>query len=506
MHIVRTLVALLVALGIWLPSATPAAHAAETSFAGDANSVENSVEDVGVHCTGGICTVRLELPGLEPLPAAAANVAASFLLKTAQENISILPQNAGIEISDDVQLTLPVGNLPLLDTQLVLAHGADGQIERLRGTAEVPFPQLPWLDEMQFDAPLRADIGMELGDNLAHLNAPLDPERPYLFLNFDAGMHVSAPFGAAGDHALALSVPRGQNATLIIDPKEPLVYLAGHITMRHTEQVALLGQLLDPEGSLAFVPDAFPVQELVTLQVSGALTDDLEEAFLQVGGGFALRSAASERWLGVEMTPISIYGLMTLNQQGMWLNGLASSSIHPERFLDGAMQAEIFVPFSGELRNAYVQLDSGLDVPLVGVYTAGATRLAAPELTPKLPFAQRAEPAGAPAEVTPQEMAEDNEQTRFWHPRPAIASISGAVVDGAVRSYDAAANATQSGYSWMSSGVVSGYDVVSGVVAEGAACGWQQTERTWCSVTGLCESNVSACGSVGTEPVVVAAE
>lgn len=515
MHRFRPLAILLLALGMWFPVATQVAHAAPSTVTSAADPVDAAalledipIEDMDVHCRTGLCTMRLGVPELDPFSKVAANIGAALLLQTAQENIAIVPENTNIEISDDVQISLPVGDLQLLDAQLVLERGATGELERLRGTAEVPFPALPWLSEAQFDAPLRADIGLELGEHLAHLGAPLDPERAYLFLNFDAGMRVSAPFDATGARALTLSVPRGQNATLIIDPQEPFVYLAGHITMSHAEQVALLGQLLDPEQTLAFVPDTLPMQELVTVQVNGAWTDEMKDAFLRVGGGFSLRSASTERWFGMELTPLSVYGLMTLSHQGVWLNGLASSSIHPERLLDGAVQAEIFVPFADEWSDAYVQLDGGIDVPLIGVYRAGATRLAAPAIDEPVAVVADAEMAAEVVETEPHIVPAAVAQPRLWHRVPAMTSLPGtlssAVVNGASQGYQAAANVTKGGYIWMSDGVAAGYDAAATAVTEGALCGWQQTERTWCSITGLCESAVSMCGSADVGPVAAA--
>ena len=44
-------------------------------------------------------------------------------------------------------LTLPWGELKLTDVQLQVALGADGSVERLRGTAAMPFPTFGVFDD-----------------------------------------------------------------------------------------------------------------------------------------------------------------------------------------------------------------------------------------------------------------------------------------------------------------------------------------------------------------------
>ena len=70
--------------------------------------------------------------------------------------------------------------------------GADGSVERLRGTADMPFPTFGVLDDTRIITPARADVGLELGKNLNGLNLALDPDRQYLFLNVDTAFGMAA--------------------------------------------------------------------------------------------------------------------------------------------------------------------------------------------------------------------------------------------------------------------------------------------------------------------------
>jgi len=528
----RPLMILLTVIGLWIPLTNGTVSASATPIPTHASQPNEQppttqADDYGLHCAAGVCTVKLGLPGLSPGAATVANAGAAILLQTLQENVEFVPDNAHMTISDDVQLIMPIGAMDLLAAELVLQRTDDGNIDRMRGTARVPFPALGWLEDVELDAPLAADVGLDWGRNLSHLNAPLDPARRYLFLTFDAGLNLSAPLAQAENMPgnLAISIPQGQRATLIIDPQEPFIYLTGHITLRHTEQVALIGQLLDPEGALPLAPDAFPIQEYITVQVDGLLTDDRDEAFVQLGGGFALHSGAMGRWVGVELTPISLHGLLTLNRQGLLLSGVAESRIQPERFFTGNLVAQIFVPFSDDLGEAYVHLDGGADIPLIGLYAAGRTQVVptsgtdatASFFTPAFAAGgaveaqttdatpTHAQTAAAitesPTDVGVKRAASAPDQTPAWDVRPLVSGVADGAARGAMRSYEATADATMSGYNWLSQKTGDGYEAV----ADGAACSWQRTERTWCQITGLCAAT-TACAEKSDTSAVATAE
>ena len=144
-------------------------------------------------------------------------------------------------VSKDVTLALPWGDLKLTNVQLQVELGADGSVERLRGTADMPFPTFGPFDESWVVTPARADLGLELGSNLAGLNLGLEPDRQYLFLNVDTafGMAARAPGKSA---EFAFSLAPGQHLTLVIDTVEPIAYLDGQLTLSLDGPVCALGR------------------------------------------------------------------------------------------------------------------------------------------------------------------------------------------------------------------------------------------------------------------------
>ena len=141
-----------------------------------------------------------------------------------------MPAGADLQIDDKLTLTLPVGELTLPTAQLDVEMGDNNRITRLHGTVQAPFPTLGVLSDVRMVQPALAEMGLDTGANLSRLAAPLDAERQYLFFNIASGMDVAGRVAGTGD-SLSLSRPPGQAITLVIDTVEPLVYLAGNVTV-----------------------------------------------------------------------------------------------------------------------------------------------------------------------------------------------------------------------------------------------------------------------------------
>ena len=110
---------------------------------------------------------------------------------------------ASFAVSKDVTLALPWGELKLTNVELQAELGKDGSVERLRGTADMPFPTFGVFDEARIVTPARADMGLELGKNLEGLNLVLEPDRQYVFFNVDTafGMAARGPARAASSRS-----------------------------------------------------------------------------------------------------------------------------------------------------------------------------------------------------------------------------------------------------------------------------------------------------------------
>ena len=215
---------------------------------------------------------------------------------------SAAPEKAlPISISKDVTLALPWGDLKLTNVALQVAMGADGSVERLRGTADMPFPTFGVLDDTRIVTPARADVGLELGKNLNGLNLALEPDRQYLFLNVDTafGMAARTP-GKASE--LSFSLEPGQHLALVFDTVEPVAYLDGQITLSLDDQIALLGGVLEDTAIGPYVPDSLPLRERTQFAVAGKFSKDLAESYIKLTGAYVMDGGLLPARLGIEAT------------------------------------------------------------------------------------------------------------------------------------------------------------------------------------------------------------
>ena len=158
-------------------------------------------------------------------------------------------------------------------------------------------------------------------------------------------MDVAGKVAATGD-TLSLSAPAGQALTLVIDTEEPLVYLAGNVTVNTSAELLLAGPLQDLAQQSELIPDGLPLRQRTQVTVK-ALAGKNAEEHLELGGAWSVGAGALGRWLGVEATPLAVEGLLTLSAEGMLLDGVVRSSIAPDTVLDSSVQLTAFVPFKG---------------------------------------------------------------------------------------------------------------------------------------------------------------
>jgi hypothetical protein len=294
-------------------------------------------------------------------------------------------------VSKDVTLSLPWGELKLTDVQLQVAMGADGSIERLRGTADMPFPTFGVLDDARVVTPARADVGLELGENLDSLNLGLDPDRQYVFLNVDTafGMAARAP-GKSSEFAFSLGP--GQHLTLVIDTVEPLAYLDGQITLSRDDQVALLGGILEDTAIGPYIPDSLPVRERTQFDVSGKFSKNLAESYIKLTGAYVMDGGLLPARLGIEAKPVQMKGALTISRDGVLADGVVASSIEPERVLDGGADFQAFIPFD-KAGEAFASVNGKVAVPVAKVSADAGARIgqAGYELRSRLatPFTKR---------------------------------------------------------------------------------------------------------------------
>jgi hypothetical protein len=270
---------------------------------------------------------------------------------------------ASMAAGKDVTLALPWGDLKLTNVEFQVAMGADGSVERLRGTADMPFPTFGVLDDTRIITPARADVGLELGRNLNGLNLALDPDRRYLFLNVDTAFDTAARTpGKASE--LSFSLEPGQHLALVFDTVEPVVYLDGQITLSLDDQIALLGGILEDTAIGPYVPDSLPLRERTQFIVAGKFSKDLAESYIKLTGAYVMDGGLLPARLGIEARPVQAKGSLTISRDGVLANGVLVSSIEPERVLDGGADFQAFIPFREEAGEAFASVKGKVAVPV----------------------------------------------------------------------------------------------------------------------------------------------
>ena len=405
-----------------------------------------SPQHYGVQCQNGACTLQAEIAPMAPLTRLAAGAAVAAL----NNNEDILPAGASVALTDDLSLTLPVGKVTLPEADLALTLGEDGKIEQLHGTAQAPFPSFGLLNDARVVTPAFAEVGLDSGANLAHLDAPLKDDRQYLFFHLGAGLDVEA---TSQRGPLQFSFPAGQRTTLIIDTQEPLVYLAGNVTVSDPGQIALVGPLLDIAQRSEFIPDALPLRQRSQVAVTGQYSPAEGESFVELGAAHGVDAGAAGQWLGIDGQPLAVNGWIRISGDGMLLNGVASASLAPDKVFDGELGLEAWIPFGNDLDGAYAQINGSATVPLAHLSSDATVRVS-------LPLDVQAQAHL----VTPR-----SERSIVWHPAAAGAKeptalkrAAGSVSDWIGSALDTASQGVSSGGQWISRSASSGYAAVTG--------------------------------------------
>lgn len=326
---------------------------------------------ISIECEGGACTAELGLEGVSPL----ARLGAALGIAALQSQTDALPAGAHLAIDDDLALTLPIGKIVLPKAQLDVELGEGSRIQRLNGTAQLPLPNLAALGDQSLIQPARAAVGLDLGKNLGHLAASLDPEHRYLFFDISSGLEMTVQ-GAEPDDALSLSAPAGQKLSLIIDTEEPLVYLAGNVNVNPAGELLLAGPLQELPGALALLPDTLLARQRGQVTVAGLAGKEVDD-YLKVGGAWSVEAGALGQWLGIQARPLAVQGLVTLSADGVLLDGVVRSSIEPDKLLDSSLQFTLFIPLRGNLLDAFVQARGQVAVPVAHIDADASVRLEA---------------------------------------------------------------------------------------------------------------------------------
>jgi hypothetical protein len=437
-------------------------------------------------CDEGVCSLHLDLGDEAPSWLPATGVALSVL----EKNLAFLPDGAGVSISDGLTLDLPIGSLKLSDAQIDVTMGADGRIESFYGTAQVPSPSLGMFFRTTSERPVATAIGFDYASKLPQIDASLDPDRKYLFFDLAAGTDLEASLGADADNSLWLSIPEGQRATVVIDPQERFAYIDGNVTIHYNGSVAFLTQLLDPTQTVDVLSGELPVRHQATVHVTGVVANELADTRLELAGRYAVDGGKAAEWLNIDGEPLALEGELVISEDGLLGTGIVRSSVLPDKVWDGAVQAQVFVPFSLDLRDAYIALDTHADVPFAELSADGYARLdGALDLTADGSLE-------APWQSGDMVASTDSESSESTSEIADTSSVDDDVTSRWSRAWEATTAGTQQGLAaagkpvgaataWAKSTASAGYDAAAGGI------GWtvDLASDAWCSTTGLCTHN-----------------
>lgn len=487
MPITRILVPLLIACLVWTPLA------AGSAFAADEPPAEAALIDHQLACTDGVCSLRLDL-GEDPpkwLPAA------GFALNVLEENLHVLPDGAGISVSDGLVLDLPIGNLKLADARIDLVMGEDGSVESFYGTAALPKPSLGIFSRANVDRPIATSIGFDSGAKLPAISAALDPERKYLFFDLAAGTELAASLDEESDASLWLSIPEGQRATVVIDPQERFAYVDGNVTLRYSGSAAFLATLLDPTESLDLFRGELPIRHEATVHVTGVVADQLADSRLEFAGRYAVDGGRIAELLKLNGEPLALEGGIVISDEGLLGTGIVRSTVLPETVWDSAVQAQVFVPFSGNISDAYAALNTRVEIPIANVTADGYARLdGALDMIADGSFDSPWRRADADAVVVADEGGIDSDGEIAADAAEIAAIDAGevqrnrwarawdATTQGAQSSLELAKKPAGTAADWVKQTTDSGVDAAAG----GLEWSIDFASSTWCSTTGMCQT------------------
>ncbi len=341
----------------------------------------NAGQAYGVTCEAGVCTLRLHDAGLQ-IPQAVA-IGSSFLFQALQENIRLLPDGTGLQITEDVVIETPAGVLNLLDTALTLEIAPDNTLERMRGTARVPWPSL--LGTGAANSTLAAaTIGVERGRDLAHLKlaSALQPDQHYFYMRMGAGLETDDAGAIVQEqlHAITATIPRGQYLTLLMDTTESTLFLDGNVRLSLLEAWMTFDDFLQEQTGLPFEL----ANEAINVHVSGQISADVNRSFLQIDGLYTLEKRFVRSWFQTDASPLAVNGSLRLSREGVLLRGLTHSSIFPDRLFNGEAQLEAFLPLDGSMWDAYIAAGGYATLPALAWQSAGTERLTLNSLQPQV--------------------------------------------------------------------------------------------------------------------------
>jgi hypothetical protein len=137
-------------------------------------------------------------------------------------------------VTGSIEVATAAGPIDIDDANLIIGIPPDGgPPEIVGGTGDVPFPTTGFLAQANLVGTSTGLFGVDYGRDIQNLGAFVNPDTKYLWISFSDGMDVSTGFAdmfpGVDTSGLpeSFSVPLGVQATMVIDPIDPYIYIGG---------------------------------------------------------------------------------------------------------------------------------------------------------------------------------------------------------------------------------------------------------------------------------------
>ena len=105
------------------------------------------------------------------------------------------------------------------------------------------------------------------------------------------------------------------------------------------------------------------------------VSDQLADSRLEFEGRYAVDGGKVAEWLNFNGEPLALEGGIVISDEGLLGTGIVRSTMLPETVWDSAVQAQVFVPFSRDIKDAYAALDTRVEIPFADVTAGGYAKL-----------------------------------------------------------------------------------------------------------------------------------
>lgn len=447
----------------------------------------------GVRCQDGQCKLIVDTSLIQAEVPVPARAPIRFELPTG--NLGFL-DGAAIEIADQLTLKLPVGDLQIRAGDLEVGLDTGGNIQRLHGKADSLLPNLTLPNNMRIGGRFGAEFGYDVGANLGSVSSLLDAENYYFYLRLGEGFSFDTAVVDENGKSMPLtvSVPDNESATLIVDPKNQVLYIDGRFNLSQVLRLAVVGSMMGVDvGQLPMLSGlALPLRS--TVGMAALFSPQPDRNFVELNTNLGIEGGPLSRLLQLGDMPLLLDSTIRIDRSGMKLQGVADAKLAPGTLLESGGVVEAFVPFQ-RLSDAYVRVGGDLSVPILGITASNEAMLGGGQGSGQGDGAVASAGDGGLArpawwdEATTWigDAASNTASNVASGAQTGVSAMQGAV-DAALLS---ARSAAESGAPAASAG-----SALSGATS-GVTCGVNKAQQLWCQTTGLCEPPEDVCPPTG---------